>query len=378
MAGSHTRFKYRPLEGPDSIRVLRIVPSEDIADESIHIVIDHVSFESAPPYEALSYCWGPATPSRTVRCCGASLDVRENLYQALEYLRIRGTGFLWVDSLCINQEDALEKSEQVRLMHSIFNRAKNVLSWLGQDRAVALNHIGDPQLLPVTDLIEFQETVICELLSNNYWTRAWTLQELVLSERSSIVLCRCEIGWHEFLTIISSYAQRLEKIAAKPQLQQALRFISLVSSIGTLKRLLKAPNMAKTDPTLSSPAWAEFYRVTNFAKGLHATDPRDKIYSWIGLATALGFDILSPDYTKPVYVVLKDTKLAMWEQCVEYGAKGRNPDVVALSKAGKAQRDSVSPDTRSQVNVRPSVFRSQRNNSVSRSSSYGAGLQLPC
>lgn len=39
--------------------------------------------------------------------------------------------WLWVDAICINQEDLWERSSQVRLMRLIYEGARNVLIWLG-------------------------------------------------------------------------------------------------------------------------------------------------------------------------------------------------------------------------------------------------------
>ena len=40
---------------------------------------------------------------------------------------------LWIDAVCINQEDVLERNQQVMLMGEVYRRASAVLSWLGAD-----------------------------------------------------------------------------------------------------------------------------------------------------------------------------------------------------------------------------------------------------
>jgi Heterokaryon incompatibility protein (HET) len=63
---------------------------------------------------------------------GKHLNVRENIYLFLHRLRQKGEGrHLWVDSICINQGDGQEKSEQVRMMGKIYESAKWVFVWLG-------------------------------------------------------------------------------------------------------------------------------------------------------------------------------------------------------------------------------------------------------
>ncbi|KAF8856327.1 HET-domain-containing protein, partial [Acephala macrosclerotiorum] len=55
-----------------------------------------------------------------------------NLYWALWHLRHENrTRVLWIDTLCINQEDEKEKNHQIRQMGRIFERAGVVVAWLG-------------------------------------------------------------------------------------------------------------------------------------------------------------------------------------------------------------------------------------------------------
>lgn len=65
---------------------------------------------------------------------GATLDVFKNLFNALVQLQeLGGSGVemaLWVDAICINQRDEVEKSVQVNMMGDIFKRAEKVVVWL--------------------------------------------------------------------------------------------------------------------------------------------------------------------------------------------------------------------------------------------------------
>ena len=40
-------------------------------------------------------------------------------------------GRWWIDYLCINQADLVERAEQVRLMQQVYDRAHEVIVWLG-------------------------------------------------------------------------------------------------------------------------------------------------------------------------------------------------------------------------------------------------------
>ncbi|KAK1757047.1 heterokaryon incompatibility protein-domain-containing protein [Echria macrotheca] len=129
------RYRYSPLLG-DTIRLLQLLPNSDDKAEIGCQLVDHRlsgTDEGAHPYEALSYVWGSQGPLQTM-WVGAGrepLRVTKNLDAALRRLRhgslIRT---LWVDSVCINQEDAEEKCRQIRLMAKIYAHARCVVVWL--------------------------------------------------------------------------------------------------------------------------------------------------------------------------------------------------------------------------------------------------------
>jgi hypothetical protein len=89
--------------------------------------------ESAKDYEALSYTWGIAAPSIPIQLHGKVTLVSENLYLALLHLRKRGVKLIWVDALCINQEDLAERARQVSHMEEVYRRASLVWVWLGDN-----------------------------------------------------------------------------------------------------------------------------------------------------------------------------------------------------------------------------------------------------
>ncbi|KAK4494502.1 hypothetical protein PRZ48_014800 [Zasmidium cellare] len=105
---------------------------------ALHIPHDHVpvvSLEDAPPFEALSYFWGdPKVPRRIVNISGHKIEVTENLKLALYRLRHpENTRRLWIDGICINQGDDVEKSAQVQMMRAVYERAQQTVVWLGEE-----------------------------------------------------------------------------------------------------------------------------------------------------------------------------------------------------------------------------------------------------
>ena len=83
--------------------MLHLHPGTETAP--IVCTLHHVQLSKDPPYEALSYQWGPESPLKIVQIDGQLRHMRSNLYFALQHLRRRRKArILWVDALCINQK----------------------------------------------------------------------------------------------------------------------------------------------------------------------------------------------------------------------------------------------------------------------------------
>jgi hypothetical protein len=141
------RVRYRPLNNTKKeIRLLELLPSTgtgSFADQApVRCRVYHVSQDDDLFYYALSYVWGdeydtvpveieykaPGQSNTTIQVVHAT----RNLESALKHLRKeKESVILWVDALCINQSDDQEKNHQVRYMGTVFERAVEVLIWLG-------------------------------------------------------------------------------------------------------------------------------------------------------------------------------------------------------------------------------------------------------
>ncbi|KAH8906655.1 hypothetical protein BR93DRAFT_958839 [Coniochaeta sp. PMI_546] len=140
-------YIYKALQ-PGEIRLLRLLPSSTKWSK-IQCSLEPTTLRSDPDYKALSYTWGQEPPRHTIICDGKPFPVRPNLYSALRRLR-RATQplTLWIDAICINQEDLDEKKSQIPLMSDIYYQAERVIIWLGErangsDKAMALlNRLG--------------------------------------------------------------------------------------------------------------------------------------------------------------------------------------------------------------------------------------------
>lgn len=122
-------FEYSELP-PGHIRLIRFKPSPFYAPGGVAFDLIIVSLEKHPPYDALSYRWEGA--NEKVNCGGGTLVVSANCKSALRQIN-KENKLLWVDAICINQRDGLEKNHQVALMSRIYSEAKCTIAWLGND-----------------------------------------------------------------------------------------------------------------------------------------------------------------------------------------------------------------------------------------------------
>ncbi|KAK1671239.1 heterokaryon incompatibility protein-domain-containing protein [Colletotrichum godetiae] len=125
-------FEYEPLDPKlKQIRLLRLGAADEegvIRD----LQVENFCLADAPPYFCLSYVWGNPERLLAVNCNGKMVSVTQNLYHALRTcLNRHPTTWFWADGICINQDNIVERSQQVLLMGSIYKGAKLVLAHPG-------------------------------------------------------------------------------------------------------------------------------------------------------------------------------------------------------------------------------------------------------
>ncbi|EDU46084.1 conserved hypothetical protein [Pyrenophora tritici-repentis Pt-1C-BFP] len=119
------------------------------------------SLNESPDYVALSYVWGKGSSSDPIlHLDGHPLQIRACLWQALEELTTHVNPIrLWVDQICIDQNNEKEKEQQVQLMSRIYAQAQRVIGWLG-------SHADDSHL--AFDLL----VMLGQTQHNSEWWRA--------------------------------------------------------------------------------------------------------------------------------------------------------------------------------------------------------------
>lgn len=318
-----TPYKYESLDlSKETIRVLRLHRSpffdNDICIELIQTTLGQV------PFEALSYTWGTTEKPCNILLDGYQIPVTRNLHSALQYLRSRHEDrFLWIDAICINQDDHEEREQQVGQMKSIYEHAEKVLIWMG---------VSDPDIdeffsaiLPLRDLIMararaslggddrsasesllpgFLElrhcTVLKRIMQNGWFRRIWILQEVANARTASVIY-----GHNQMSTRLFT---RLPLV------------LGISPSGGTQAVLDIMPGHSR-----SKSWWAErrdLRTLLSKFSGSQATDPRDEVYALLGLCSDQEYAsiFIKPDYTRSQEQVAQD--VGAYQHCLDLELPG--------------------------------------------------------
>ncbi|KAI1173990.1 heterokaryon incompatibility protein-domain-containing protein [Nemania sp. FL0916] len=210
---------YGKLQG-SLIRTVRLLPGAP--EDPVRCTLKEVPLtrdNTCLNYEALSYVWGDPKDTVPILVNELQFHITRNLNDALCQFRRIGKGFLetdiWIDAICINQNDLDEKSKQVPRIANIYSMANRVVIWLGRNSAeeeeifrrgfecrsklheIYVREIASTGLSfddwyyfdthPELDKVENETSDIWHLMSHRSWfTRIWTVQEFCLAGESSI------------------------------------------------------------------------------------------------------------------------------------------------------------------------------------------------
>jgi hypothetical protein len=198
------------LNGNNQIRVLSIQRSEKHNDPvRCNFVV--TALESPVRYSTLSYAWGPihADGSHlddTIICDGHSFPATSHLTSALKRIRQVACGYdktqdrwyclVWADAICINQDDPIERSQQVRMMHRIFASSDQLFIWLGEhvkDVTELNGKLASSQGIEVKGNTSGMKTEeygpMCRRILRNPWfERKWVIQEILVNTGCRLIL----------------------------------------------------------------------------------------------------------------------------------------------------------------------------------------------
>ncbi|KAK8099838.1 HET-domain-containing protein [Apiospora kogelbergensis] len=283
-------------------------------------------------YYALSYTWGNITDTVSISLDGHDFQVTRNLERALRNLRdshMLPEGFLlWVDALCINQDDAQERAVQVARMQTIYTFAIDTVVFLGSgDPAVeaALRFINvtggawdDPLVLHAAIDEYLKEATmnigkqIMALIDLPYWWRQWILQELVAGSDEKplfygTVQTTSKTLWQAFNQFERRNRHRLPRSAAFwDAVDKHPRHYNRPGDIRTFGEFGGPIGRRKFAFAGDGKTHMNTYQTLTTARKNSATNPRDFVYGLLGLVDKTISSQVKVDYQATVSDVYKD------------------------------------------------------------------------
>jgi hypothetical protein len=191
---SESIFKHVALDRSQrSLRLLRVLPSLS-SNGLIRCQIWHSTITAA--YACLSYQWGDESPLYDIELNGRTFAVRANLFNFLVVMQDErstaqsASDSLWIDAICIDQLNVLERNHQVAQMGKIYSNATRVELWLGGTSPalaplIQAMRLGAGSLISSDRLLNINCNIIIKCILNNaYFNRAWVTQEILLARRA--------------------------------------------------------------------------------------------------------------------------------------------------------------------------------------------------
>ena len=300
------------LTAPKHIRLLSFNPPDGDGKEiscSMHVMsLEDPGLE----YSALSYCWGGSHRNSHMTINGHMFPITESLANALQVFRSEFRGLIWIDQICIDQSDEIEKSEQVRLMTQIYSSCLMCFCYLGEEddqthtaliKAAYLNSqdnelqvlLKAPIQLPV-DFTKDEYAIFAkddgialyQLFNRSYFSRRWIVQEICVSKFTVAVCGRYQISMMHLL--------RAHDLQVRSWLDQG-KFDHLALStrvFGNTSTLWKLNAAWKNDNPIFPLHLPNLLDITG---QFQSTDPKDTFYSVLGIASDVD-DFPTVDYTQ--------------------------------------------------------------------------------
>ncbi|KAI4861712.1 HET domain-containing protein [Hypoxylon rubiginosum] len=304
------------------IRLLRL--NTDFSTPNIGS-LEVTAHDDAPPYYALSHCWGTQAQDVPVQADSQPFYVSSDLAAGLHRLRELAAEvsflsisikYIWVDKICINQRNIPELSSQVKIMGKIYTKAVRTLVWLGpelvsslaawrlldriygvfRDQNLSAKVVEDiPKRLCYSEpahntsglpsMDDEQWANLRELLQVKWFTRIWIIQEVVLSSEDPIILHGKHVYPWSRLGWVAAWLRRNGYV----RLSQIPPEIYNIDAVCLLRR--------------SQKKWLIEALLSFTQVKFHATNQRDKVYGLLGLAAECQDEGTFPEVLRPDYTI---------------------------------------------------------------------------
>ena len=244
-------------------------------------------------------------------------NVQNFLYRNRSFFRPR---IYWIDSICINQNDDDEKSDQLPLMTAIYRQATRVLVWLGpptsakqaRDLRKAITREVNPHVTSILNVedVEVAFDTLRNCLKHSWFERGWVIQEVAVAEKVHILFNGTCLDWNAIVKaseeVGSDFRKQLQFRHLWFKNRQHARQ-QLDSNESDTAGLLGKPKhcheikavqtiRAATQPNPTLPLASLLWLTRSFK----CSDPRDRIFALYGIAADTGAFPYRPNYTDSV------------------------------------------------------------------------------
>ena len=298
-------YEHVPLPFPDSTRLIELHPG--ISSASLSCTILQRRLKDAPSYEAISYTWGAVDDQVPLECglAGTSRDLMITRNCAQMLCRIRsatGQRRLWVDAICIDQENIDERNTQIAMMGSIYRGASRVVIDIGErskdsDTALgALMHCSENRLYEMIPGLQIRDTVE-DLYRRAWFGRVWVLQEVYWAQETVVMCGDRLVPWSIFrpfkIWVYSRAAWEFQEHWYIKLPDEEPQMLSIGNHYNRIYR-----------------AREDLLSLLCKGRTCNATDTRDKVFAMLPLLADAYPEGLRADYNKSTAQVFVET--AMW------------------------------------------------------------------
>ena len=283
--------------GPRCIRLLILHPRP--AHEKIRCTMFATNLDEAPGFEAVSYVWGDGTRNHMAHVNGYTLFIPQNAFHVLHDMSSTlMPRLIWIDTICMNQGDMQERSEQVQIMADIYSSARLVTIWM-RTRPVLTNQtirelaidteVAAGAIVMLNQFANYPDgrneqnvkrlwhatspkvrESIMGLVENQWFERMWVVQEVTLAPSARVLINNIEISWESLVRGLTVLRYNSDILTA-PSLQAVLRATESIRAIQFWRTDIKKGN--------ETHLWDLLDRTAHRQAG----DPRDKVFALLGI-----------------------------------------------------------------------------------------------
>ena len=326
-----SRYPYKKLLSAQHFRVLELFPRRQKLPFELKFKAPEYKYllgslathtlADAPEYECLSYVWGTENSHRVLWLDQQVIAISKNLGKALDRLRHETESrFLWIDFVCINQQDLSERKQQVQLMYRIFGQAKTVIAYLGEEadgshkvpdfleqiRAAASSPEGDTeglwseQDLKALRLPPHEDeawTMLQRFVMRSWFVRVWIMQEALAARKLDFICGEWSLPAAPVILILMVGSKHKFTCFGTPSSLSDRTAESIARGLDQLAFLVRLDLCSLGSDLLGwEPREWGLLDVLEMARHSGSTDPRDKVFALLNLCSDPTSALIQPDY----------------------------------------------------------------------------------